>query len=302
MTATTTLPAGYSAGPQTLADAGELTALARFCEEHDLGEPLVDLDDIICDWQRPSFNLSTDSLAVRSGDAMVAYAEVFKGRRAEAAVHPAHRGRGIGNVLLRWTWEVAAAHGSSLVGQTVGDTQIEAQSLFHRHSYERLWTSWILELGEGEQMAPAPLPNGVKIQTFHAGRDEQAAYEVLESSFNEWPDREPSTYADWAAGVFDRPSFEAWHLLVVVEGAEVVGVCHLTPSDGTSWVNQIAVRRDRRGFGLGRGLLMRAFEEGRSRGYPRAELATDTRTGALGLYEHVGMTVKSSFGHWARHI
>ncbi|MPZ61511.1 MAG: GNAT family N-acetyltransferase, partial [Propionibacteriales bacterium] len=31
----------------------------------------------------------------------------------------------------------------------------------------------------------------------------------------------------------------------------------------------------------------------------RGELSTDSRTGALGLYEHVGMRVRNTFEHWA---
>jgi hypothetical protein len=35
---------------------------------------------------------------------------------------------------------------------------------------------------------------------------------------------------------------------------------------------------------------------------PKAELNTDTRTGALDLYLHVGMQVKETFVHWARDL
>ncbi|MCW2678925.1 MAG: hypothetical protein JWM62_326 [Frankiales bacterium] len=36
-----------------------------------------------------------------------------------------------------------------------------------------------------------------------------------------------------------------------------------------------------------------------ARGSPRSELSTDSRTGALTLYERLGMKVRRSFTHWA---
>ena len=63
-----------------------------------------------------------------------------------------------------------------------------------------------------------------------------------------------------------------------------------------AWVN---VRRDARGRGLGRVLLVAAFAEARSRGATISRLNTDSRTGALGLYEHVGMVVVETYEHYA---
>jgi len=47
-------------------------------------------------------------------------------------------------------------------------------------------------------------------------------------------------------------------------------------------------------------LLADAFSTARRRGRRRAELSTDSRTGALSLYQRVGMQVRLSFTHWAR--
>jgi mycothiol synthase len=79
-------------------------------------------------------------------------------------------------------------------------------------------------------------------------------------------------------------------------------VCFVIPSRDTGWVQYLAVRRDRRGRGLARALLLRAFGEARARGMSKAELNTDTRTGALDLYLHVGMRVKATFVHWAKEL
>ena len=64
----------------------------------------------------------------------------------------------------------------------------------------------------------------------------------------------------------------------------------------------VAVRRDERGRGLARALLVDAFEVARAHGGERSELSTDSRTGALGLYQKVGMQVTSVWRHWAADV
>ena len=49
-------------------------------------------------------------------------------------------------------------------------------------------------------------------------------------------------------------------------------------------------------------LLQRAFGIGWERGRRSCVLATDTRTGALGLYEHVGMTPRGTYMHLRRSL
>ena len=81
---------------------------------------------------------------------------------------------------------------------------------------------------------------------------------------------------------------------------DVVGVAMVVASeDGILWVDELAVDARRRGLGLARALLADSFAEGRRRGLPRAGLSTDSRTGALGLYEHVGMEVVATFRRYS---
>lgn len=309
-TALLDLPAPYLCRPLTLDDAQAVTDLMAACEEVDVGEVLIELEDIQGDWQRPSFDLATQSVGVWEGDGrLVAYAEVYQGRRAEAMVHPEARGQGIGSALMEWTWRTARAHGGSWVGQSVPQRCPSAVRLFETHGYEPRWTSWILEMPEGAQIADGPLPDGVRLRSLVPGQDEHAAYRTVEDAFSEWPNRDPESFEDWAAGVLNRPGFEPWQMLLAVEddpdspsGDDVVGAVFVIPSGEVGWVQYLAVRRDRRGRGLARALLVAAFGETRRRGLPRAELATDSRTGALDLYLHVGMRVKHAFVHYGREI
>lgn len=293
------LPFGLQARGLRESDAAAVYHLIHDAEEHDLGEAMIDLEDIVGDWQRPSFDLAADSIGIFDRHGLVGFAEVSRGTRAEADVDPGHRGRGIGGVLAGWCEARARAVGAHRIGQTVSADNEAARGLLAGRGYEQLWTSWVLRLGPDDKIVGDPAsPAGVTVRPYRP-EEGRAVHQVIEDAFNEWPNRDPATFEDWAATVLLRPGFEPWHLLVAAEGSSVLGACFLGVSGDSVWVDQLAVRRDQRGRGLARTLLVEAFRSGRAHGARSAELSTDSRTGALGLYEHVGMRVTMTFVHLA---
>jgi GNAT superfamily N-acetyltransferase len=265
----------------------------------DIGAVEIEEADIVGDWQRPSFDLATSALGVFDGDRLVAYGEVSDPWRGDAAVHPDHRGRGIGTALAGWLVETARARGSTVFGMpnpegSPGDRLLESLGWFVR------WRSWVLWLPEGREVAAQPLPPGYSIRSAETPADQRAAHEVVEDAFLEWAERERTAFEDFAATTVRRPGFEPWHLRLVVDPAgEAVGACFLVMGPDCGFVDSLAVRRDRRGLGLARALLADAFANARAHGAARSELSTDSRTGALGLYERVGMEVTSTWVHRA---
>ncbi len=292
------LPDGLRSRPLTPADAHATYELFAAAEKHDTGQVVVEPEDIEGGWARPSFDLEHESVGVFDRERLVAAGEVYKARRAEATVHPADRGRGIGTWLATWAQECSARRGGTVVGQTVpvgGD----AEALFRRLGYRKGWQSWVLVVPEGARIEPQPLPRGYTLRDLRPGIDDEAAFRLVEDAFNEWPDRQASTFEDWAAGTIHRPGFEPWQLrLAVAPDGAAAAVAFTIMTDGCGYVDQLATRRDQRGKGLARALLVDAFARAREHGATRSELATDSRTGALPLYEHVGMQISQWYQHW----
>lgn len=292
------LPAGLRMRPLAPEDAESVFDLMVLSETHDLGEPAIDLEDIVGDWQRPSFDIRTQSVGVQEDGRLVGYAEVYQGRYADATVPPAYRGRGIGTAVARWTQAEARRQGGTIVGMPVPQGS-DGDRLLAAMGYRVAWSSWILELPIGVDIEPQPLPDGYRIRAMAAGEERQA-YRLVEDAFNEWPDRTPQSFEDWAAASVLRPGFDRSHLLFVEDQDGVtVGVSLLVMSRECGYVQQLAVRKDLRGRGLARGLLVQSFARARELGATRSELSTDSRTGALGLYERVGMVVTSTWLHRA---
>jgi mycothiol synthase len=293
------LPEGLTARPLTDADARAVFEVMAAQELHDLGTVEIEEADIVGDWQRPSFDVSASTIGVFDGDHLVAYAEIGCEDRGDAAVHPQYRGRGIGTALAAWTRELARERGASVFGMPVPKGS-PADELLESLGYYVRWNSWLLRLPDGERIEGQPLPEGYTIRTAEGEADHRAAWNVIEDAFLEWSERERSSYEDFQARTVRRPGFEPWHLRILADAdGDEVGACFLTRGGDVGYVSMVAVRRDRRGLGLARALLADAFTNAREHGATRCELATDSRTGALGLYERVGMVVISTWVHRA---
>jgi mycothiol synthase len=297
---TIALPDGFTSHPATMDDVDDVTALVAASERHHTGTANVVPDDVRSDYARASVDLERDSILVFDGARLVAEGLVFNGRYADCAVDPEAEGRGLGTALLHWSQEVARTQGGSIVGGTVPDENAPARALFLANGYEPAWDSWILEITHEEEPAEPHLPTGYQIRPIADGEAE-AVHRVIEDAFSEWKSRPPTNFEDWRSWALERPGFERWMIPVVVGDGEIVGAAYLIhyPND-LGWVQQIAVRSDHRGRGLGRALLQHAFRTFHSRGEPTTGLSTDSRTGALTLYEHVGMSVTHSFTHYAK--
>ncbi|MGY1696501.1 MULTISPECIES: GNAT family N-acetyltransferase [unclassified Geodermatophilus] len=293
------LPAGLTARALTGDDARAVYEVMAAQEQHDLGVVEIEEADIVGDWQRPSFDVAAGTLGVFDGDRLVAYAEVSGEGRGDAAVHPRYRGRGIGTALAAWTRRRARERGASVFGMSVPQGS-PADVLLASLGYHVRWTSWLLELPEDRRIEAQPLREGYAIRTADGEADHRAAWTVVEDAFLEWSQRDRRSFEDFTATTVRRPGFEPWHLRIVVDPqGDVVGACFLVTSDSDGYVDKLAVRRDRRGLGLARALLADAFANARRHGATRCELSTDSRTGALGLYERVGMVVTGTWVHRA---
>ncbi|NPC97207.1 GNAT family N-acetyltransferase [Nocardioides sp. zg-DK7169] len=291
------LPAGLTTRPLAPSDSRAVFELMAAQELADVGEVVIEEADLVADWQRPSHDLAASSVAVLDGERMVAYAEV-DGERGDAAVHPDHRGRGIGTWLAHRMQDLARRQGSRTIGMPVPEGS-PGDRLLAALGYQVRWTSWVLELPPGAEVPPRPLPDRY---TLRGAREDElrACWTLLEDAFLEWSRRERESFKDWTARVPDRPGFEPWHLRVVLDPhGDVVACAVVLLAGDCGYVDRLATRRDQRGRGLAQALLVDAFAQARVHGATRSELATDSRTGALGLYERVGMVVTSTWVHRA---
>ncbi|HET6667540.1 MAG TPA: GNAT family N-acetyltransferase [Intrasporangium sp.] len=294
-TAQPALPEGFTARPLSLADAQGVFETVAAEELVDLGEVDISLEDVLSDWQRPSYDVATSTMGVFDGGGrMVAYADVAGPDHAYAAVRPDHQGRGIGTAIAAWIQDTARTRGSTRIGSQVPEGSA-ADRLMADLGYRLRWTAWDLELPEGVEITAHPLPDGFVLRDATPA-DHRAAWTLIEDAFLEWSDRPRHPIDDFASYVWARPGFEPWNLrLLENTSGELVGATHVYLSGDSAYVARIAVRRDHRGRRLARSMLVDAFGLAREHGAVRSYLSTDTRAGARAVYEAVGMVVASTW-------
>ena len=288
------LPDGLTSRRLHESDARAVYEVMAADQLDQLGYVEIEEADIVGDWSRPSFDVEASTMGVFDGDHLVGYAEVTGAGRGDAAVHPDYRGRGIGTALALWMQQRARETGQTVIGMPVpegshGDRLLEALG------YRIRWTSWVLKLPEGVEVRSRPLPDGYAVRAATPA-EYPACHDVIEDAFLEWSVRDRESYEDFHASVTGRPGFEPWNLRVVTDASGDVVGCGLVnlvePEDGRpaeAYISRLAVRKDQRNRGLAQVLLVDAFAVAREHGAVTSALSTDSRTGALSLYEKVGM-------------
>ncbi|MFJ2607669.1 GNAT family N-acetyltransferase [Streptomyces sp. NPDC087425] len=288
------VPPGYRGRPPTAADAAALHALLATCEQQSPGGGPTTLDGIAAQLDRLARESGATAVLVHAADGELAAWAWAHGHRAAVDVHPGHRGRGLGASLLAWAEGRARQGGADRLAQTVSDADPAAGALLRATGYAPLVTEWLLEIAlDADPEVPEP-PTGVTVRPFRAG-DAHAAHLLTEDAFDEWQHRR-KPYAEWAEHNVERASFAPGASPCAFVGDQLVGVVLSldVPGGDEGYVERVAVRRDQRDRGIARVLLRSAFRAFYRQGKGSCTLVTHSDTGALPLYERLGMRVRHS--------
>jgi ribosomal protein S18 acetylase RimI-like enzyme len=148
------------------------------------------------------------------------------------------------------------------------------------------------------------LPEGIAFRDWVPGQDDRRIYDVVHTAFAEFGHRSQG-FGNWAVTTLRHEAASPELVPLAVDGERIIGVAlgvDYGPSDPEGWVEHLAVERAYRGRGIGGALLRESFRRFRRAGKPRAGLSTNSDTGALGLYEHVGMHVERSYTRYAKRL
>ncbi len=296
-----TLPPGLRARPASRDDVAAITALVAACEAADDGVAEIHADDIVNLFDRIEAE-GGEALVVEDDTGVVAWANRVA-ERAEADVQPIHRGRGIGTALLAWGEARARDAGLPRVRQTVTNGDTAATRLFEASGYVNSGSAWILEQALDEVAPVVQVPDGITIRPYRPS-DARAVHRLIDDAFNEWAGREPVDFERWSGFVIAHPSFAPDASRLAFDGEELVGAALAFVYDGNDegWIQQLATKATHRHRGIARALLQSEFAAFHAAGWRTAGLSTESRTGALSLYERVGMHVRRSYTWWVKDL
>jgi mycothiol synthase len=299
------LPRGFVARHPVMDDAEAVARLARICEIELYGEAETTLDDVLTEWQDPTYNLATDAWIVLSPEGKIVGANgVFHREHVRiytgADVHPDYRNRGIGTYLLQqaearaYQHVMEAASGIRVTLNTGASSKnIAAQRLLEKHGFKQVRTFWRMKI-ELKEVPPAPTWSaGITVRTFTPGM-ERAVFEADEEAFQDHWGHIPGQFEEWEHWTLKREGFDPSLWFLAMDGDEIAGfsLCKDEKEAG-GWVHVLGVRRPWRRRGVGLALLHHAFGEFYRRSIRNVYLGVDSQnlTGATRLYERAGMHV-----------
>lgn len=204
-----------------------------------------------------------------------------------------------GAALLETALASAGATGVGAVftilapGDRAGRARFERAGFRHRSSLLRMLR--VLD----ETLSEPRWGDGLTVRAWGPG-DAAAVHDVLVEAFASTGESVPpySTWLPWFTG---DPEYDPTACTLVASADKVVAVCLCWSA---AFVKDLAVRPAFRGRGIGEALLWNAFAEFRRRGAPSVALKVDAEnpTGAVRLYERVGMRVDSRSDLWTASV
>ncbi|MDN5916411.1 MAG: mycothiol synthase [Pseudonocardia sp.] len=253
------------------------------------------------------------------------YAQLDDGY-AELAVHPEHRGRGVGTALVETLEGLVPGAGSGSGGEARppriwahGDLPAAAR-LAERRGYRRDRVLWQMrrplrgtERSAGgtsigtEPLPEVHLPDGVTLRSFVPGRDDEEFLRVNNAAFDWHPEQ-----GGWSRRELEERAAEEWFdpagFLLALDGSGRLLGYHWTkvhpataeePALGEVYV--LGVDPAAHGRGLGRVLTLAGLHHLRDRGLDTVLLYVEAgNVPAVRVYERLGFTVHAADVNYAR--
>lgn len=170
----------------------------------------------------------------------------------------------------------------------------------------RLWrSSYTMRIEFGGAVPAEPrLPSGITLRAYRED-DADLLRAALDEAFAVDPFYRAATPSIFREFYLRARGFDPSLWLLAWDGTQLAGFVLAFPEHtgdiAAGWIESLGVRPPWRGRGLGESLLRAAFRELHGRGLRAVTLGVDgsNETGAVRLYERVGMTIQRRADNWA---
>jgi mycothiol synthase len=301
------MPDGYILRHPRSEEAPSIQAVLDAAETADTGEPRRHADDVATEWRSPRCRPDDDWWVVEARGGRIAavgwiWPETVGDLTADHYVHPDHRGRGLGGVML----DVIEMRAAELADKDARlrrltawaeDSDVERRVSLDQRGFVVIRQYYEMAIALDADL-PAPVwPEGIVARRFRPGQDDEALYDADEEAFAEHHLFERRDYDEWRLFFTDAPDADVTLWWLAWEGDHIAGFVVPYNGDRGGLVDDLAVRKPWRGRGIGHALLLAAFSTLRERGQTVARLYVDAQnvTNAVRVYEAAGMHVSRRF-------
>lgn len=323
------LPKEFSGRPATLADAEEITALFNLSSYEMAGINEFEAEGTIVNWETPDFNLETDSrIVLNSDEKIIAACEVWAVADTPlrpfvwVRVHPNYRGKGIGTMLTVWgeirakkVFDIVPPDARVIMRSSTIDGYPPAKELLENLGMEVTRYDFEMQVDFDGQPEPAVWPEGISVDTFHYPDEEQfkaiylADAEAFQDHYGFVPEDPVKGFERFRYHfIGTKKTFDPSIWFLAMDGEEIAGIClcrkYSHEDKEMGWVSSLGVRRKWRKRGIGKALLKHCFLAYWERGFKKVGLGVDadSLTGAVYLYESVGMKVTRRYDSYTKEL
>jgi mycothiol synthase len=301
--------------PATVADAAALASLLNAVDVAAGGDPFTteaeqrsSLSGLVRDLERNS------RLLVAPDGTVIAFACLVLppsgGPRVSSpgAVLPEWRGKGIGRSLM--SWQVARAQEAYAETEPGIDWHLQSGALVANEPAVRLLEQsgfqrarYFLDMeaptGAGHE---SPIPDGLRMQAY-APELEDDIYEAHVETFQDHWGFQPREKAQWQSITTRSESLRPDLSRIVLDGNRVAA--YLVAQDGQPgelYIDLVGTRREYRRRGLATAMLGDVLAAASKASFNVAHLGVDadSQTGAVGVYERAGFSVRSRWASYER--
>ncbi len=288
------------------ADAPAVAQIIIDCDVAESGAVDFSLEELEQEWQRPDFDLQTDTwLAYTAEDKLAGYAEVLNLKgvniQASAYVPPGDYSRAVAEKLLDLMDERVRQH--LVLHQPLKDVTLNSWinaanttviPLLETRQFQPVRSIWRMKI-ELKETPPLPVfPAGLELKNTRMGVDDRAVYEAYEDAFADHWGHERREYSEWLkTHSLREPSL----CFLAMDGDQIAGFALCSDFAQMPMVDLLGVRSAWRGSGLGLALLNQVFGDFYRLGRREVRLGVDSQneSGATRLYKRAGMYVERQY-------
>jgi len=320
-----TLKEGFALHRVGVEDLDRVLALINEYSQATLGINEQTRNELKNFWQTPGLDMAEDLRRVTNPDGnLVGYVEALTETQPPAhpfiwmRLHPIEDVGNAGSALLAWALQrvtqvmETVPSGLRVSVQTFLFTEDKlAHELFEDFGFKLIRHSFIMHR-EIREAPPDPVwPAGITLRPFDADLHAEAVYRADDEAFSDHFGHVEQPFETGFAKFkhfMSEDEFDPSLWFVAMDGNDIAGIslCRKNEQEETpmGWVGSLGVRRPWRKRGLGMALLLHSFGEVYRRGYKKVGLGVDASnlTGALKLYERVGMYIARQYDRYEKEL
>jgi len=320
------LPEGFETRPPHMDEVEACVKLFNIWSQAMLSrDDVTDANDILTEWKTPGFDFQTDiRLVVAPNGTIVGYLEVWALANPPVhpwmwgRVHPQYNGLGIGTYLLEWGENRTRQAMEKVPDELRVSARIAvlnkasaSKQLFENQGFQHIRSNYRMRIDMETAPPEAVWPAGITVRDYTPA-DAEAVYRADQDAFRDHFGyvEEPfdEGFSRFMHFMTEYEGFDPSLWFLAMDGDEVAGVAlgrpHSYDEPSLGWINSLGVRRPWRKRGVGQALLQHAFGEFYRRDTRSVGLGVDAQnlTGALRLYEKVGMHVALQFDQYEKEL